>query len=58
MKIKEFKGGYEEYVEWKERMAKQEADSKKAQGTRNKEQEGRSEVGSRSRKVRQVKEVK
>jgi ATP-binding cassette subfamily F protein 3 len=29
--IKEFKGGYEEWVQWKERMAKQEADSKKEQ---------------------------
>ncbi|MBI5373699.1 MAG: ATP-binding cassette domain-containing protein [Sphingobacteriales bacterium] len=27
--IKEFKGGYEEWVAWKERMAKQEADNKK-----------------------------
>lgn len=27
--IKEFKGGYEEWVAWKERMAKQEAESKK-----------------------------
>ncbi len=34
--IKEFKGGYEEWVAWKERMAKQEADSKK--GTRDKVQ--------------------
>src|SRR5262249_27900420 len=33
-KIKEFKGGYEEYVAWKERMAKHERD--KAQGTRDK----------------------
>src|SRR5213075_3453288 len=30
-KVKEFKGGYEEYVAWKERMAKQEADTKKAE---------------------------
>ena len=47
-KVKEFKGGYEEYVAWKERMAKQEADAKKAQGTRSKEQGGsqRSEVRS------------
>ncbi|OSZ77867.1 ABC transporter ATP-binding protein [Chitinophagaceae bacterium IBVUCB2] len=29
--IKEFKGGYEEWVAWKERMAKQEADRKKAE---------------------------
>jgi len=45
--VKEFKGGYEEYVAWKERMAKQEADLKKAQGTRSKEQEGgqKSEAG-------------
>ncbi|HKZ66322.1 MAG TPA: ABC-F family ATP-binding cassette domain-containing protein [Chitinophagaceae bacterium] len=32
-KVKEFKGGYEEYVAWKERMAKQEADAKKTQGS-------------------------
>lgn len=30
--IKEFKGGYEEWVAWKERMAKQEAELRKAQG--------------------------
>ena len=36
--IKEFKGGYEEWVAWKERMARQEAELKKAQGTRDKEQ--------------------
>ena len=29
--VKEFKGGYEEYVSWKERMAKQEAGTKKAE---------------------------
>jgi ATP-binding cassette subfamily F protein 3 len=29
--IKEFKGGYEEWVQWKERMAKAEADNKKQQ---------------------------
>ena len=29
--IKEFKGGYEEWVEWKERMAKQEADNRKTE---------------------------
>jgi ATP-binding cassette subfamily F protein 3 len=28
--IKEFKGGYDEWVAWKERMAKQEADARKA----------------------------
>jgi ATP-binding cassette, subfamily F, member 3 len=43
-KIKEFKGGYEEWVEWKERMAKQEADNKKEQETRNKAQEGKKKV--------------
>lgn len=37
--IKEFKGGYEEYVEWKERMASQTSDvrgQKPEEGTRNK----------------------
>jgi ATP-binding cassette subfamily F protein 3 len=29
--IKEFKGGYEEYVAWKDRMAKQEAESRKSE---------------------------
>lgn len=38
--VKEFKGGYEEWVAWKERMAKQAA---KEQGTRDKEQEKRSQ---------------
>ena len=37
--IKEFKGGYEEWVAWKERMAKQEAELKKGQGGKNKGQE-------------------
>lgn len=37
--IKEFKGGYEEWVAWKERMAKQEAELKKIQGGKNKGQE-------------------
>ena len=36
--IKEFKGGYEEWVAWKERMARQEADLKKVQSVGNKEQ--------------------
>ncbi|MGB3006368.1 MAG: ABC-F family ATP-binding cassette domain-containing protein [Chitinophagaceae bacterium] len=36
--IKEFKGGYEEWVAWKERMAKQELENKKAQLSREKEQ--------------------
>ncbi|MBL0129719.1 MAG: ABC-F family ATP-binding cassette domain-containing protein [Chitinophagaceae bacterium] len=35
--IKEFKGGYEEWVAWKERMARQEAESKKMTGTKEKE---------------------
>ncbi len=38
-KVKEFKGGYEEWVAWKERMAKQ---AGKVQGTRDKGQEVRS----------------
>ncbi len=57
-KVKEFKGGYDEYVAWKERMAKQEADKKKAQGTRDKEQEGGSkkpEVGSQKSEVKSEK---
>ncbi|MEI9908956.1 MAG: hypothetical protein WDO71_04370 [Bacteroidota bacterium] len=55
--IKEFKGGYEEYVAWKERMAKQEkeqAAKDKAQGTRDKEQGGKnkkSEAGSQKPEV-------
>ncbi len=39
--IKEFKGGYEEYVAWKERMAKQEAEAKKLEG--NKKQDAKSQ---------------
>jgi len=35
--IKEFKGGYEEWVAWKERMAKQEADAKKAESKQGKD---------------------
>lgn len=31
-RIKEFKGGYEEWVEWKERMARQEADRREPMG--------------------------
>ena len=42
-KVKEFKGGYEEYVAWKERMAKQEADAKKAQGGKSQKSEIRSQ---------------
>ena len=36
--IKEFKGGYEEWVAWKERMAKQEAELKKGMVTKDKGQ--------------------
>lgn len=36
--IKEFKGGYEEWVAWKERMAKQEADRKKSEGGNQKQE--------------------
>lgn len=48
--IKEFKGGYEEWVAWKERMAKQEADAKKAESGgkrsegKNQKQEKKTEV--------------
>lgn len=41
-KIREFKGGYEEYVEWKERKEKETRD--KNQGTRDKDQELRNKV--------------
>ncbi len=44
--VKEFKGGYEEYVAWKERMAKQEADAKKAE-----ERNQKTEVGSQKSEV-------
>jgi ATP-binding cassette subfamily F protein 3 len=46
--IKEFKGGYEEYVAWKERMAKQEAERKKLEvGSQKSEGKNRKlEVGS------------
>lgn len=36
--VKEFKGGYDEWVAWKERMAKQEADQKRAE-SKNKQTE-------------------
>jgi ATP-binding cassette subfamily F protein 3 len=48
--IKEFKGGYEEWVAWKERMAKQEADSKKAQGAKEKDQSGKNKMPDANRK--------
>ena len=48
-KIREFKGGYEEYVEWKERKEKETRD--KNQGTRDKNQESRNkEQGSNNKK--------
>jgi ATP-binding cassette subfamily F protein 3 len=37
--VKEFKGGYDEYVAWKERIAKQEAEQKKAESKNNKSNE-------------------
>ncbi|MGI8599338.1 MAG: ATP-binding cassette domain-containing protein [Chitinophagaceae bacterium] len=47
-KIREFKGGYEEYVEWKERKEKETRD--KNQGTRDKDQELRNkEQGTRDK---------
>ena len=47
--IKEFKGGYEEWVQWKERMAKQEAERQKAEAGSKKSDGGgkRSEDGSK-----------
>ena len=48
--VKEFKGGYEEYVAWKERMAKQEADSKKAE-----ERGQKKEAGSQKSEVKEQK---
>ncbi|MEO7393381.1 MAG: ATP-binding cassette domain-containing protein, partial [Chitinophagaceae bacterium] len=53
--IKEFKGGYEEWVAWKERMAKQEAETKKAQGTKDKEQTTKSKGQGTRNKVVEVK---
>jgi ATP-binding cassette subfamily F protein 3 len=42
--IKEFKGGYEEWVAWKDRMAKQELDNKRADGTKIKGQEAKKKL--------------
>jgi ATP-binding cassette, subfamily F, member 3 len=57
--IKEFKGGYEEYVAWKERMAKQEAERKKAEAGGGKKSEAKgqkSEAGSqKSEKTNEIK---
>ena len=55
--IKEFKGGYEEWVAWKERMAKQEAELKKEQGTRNKEQGTRNKVQEGAKKQEEPKKA-
>ncbi len=47
--IKEFKGGYEEWVAWKERMAKQEADRKKAEsGAGSRESGGKNQKSGKS----------
>jgi len=55
--IKEFKGGYEEWVAWKERMAKQAADAKK-QEERNKQGDGKGKKSeSGKHKVEQAKPV-
>ena len=48
-KVKEFKGGYEEYVAWKERLAKQEADGKKSE-ERNQKKEVGSQKSDKSKK--------
>ncbi len=56
--IKEFKGGYEEWVAWKERMAKQEAELKKVQGAREKEQGTRNkEQGTRNKVQEETKKA-
>ncbi|MEJ0101047.1 MAG: ABC-F family ATP-binding cassette domain-containing protein [Bacteroidota bacterium] len=39
-KIKEFKGGYDEWAQWKERMLKREIESKKAEEKNQKKEEG------------------
>ncbi|MBK5271881.1 MAG: ABC-F family ATP-binding cassette domain-containing protein [Bacteroidia bacterium] len=48
--IKEFKGGYEEWVAWKERMAKQEAESKKAEAKEQKSDAGSKKSEAKSQK--------
>jgi ATP-binding cassette, subfamily F, member 3 len=52
--IKEFKGGYDEWVAWKERMAKLEADAKKAEG---KNQKGENKNQPVEKKIQEVKPV-
>ena len=49
-KIKEFKGGYDEWVEWKERMQKQEAEAKKLEAKNTK-----AEVEVKSQPAKEVK---
>lgn len=51
--IKEFKGGYEEWVAWKERMAKQEADAKKAE-TGSKKSEGKNQKQEKKTEVKVI----
>ncbi|MEI9943182.1 MAG: ATP-binding cassette domain-containing protein [Chitinophagaceae bacterium] len=45
--VKEFKGGYEEYVAWKERMAKQELENKKSEA-KNQKQETKGQKSEKS----------
>ena len=56
--IKEFKGGYEEYVAWKERMAKQETERQKEKSARNKEQGTKNkEQGTRNKEQGEKKNI-
>ncbi|MET0394969.1 MAG: ABC-F family ATP-binding cassette domain-containing protein [Chitinophagaceae bacterium] len=48
--VKEFKGGYEEWVAWKERMAKQEAESKKLEAGGQRSEPGSSKPEVKSQK--------
>ena len=54
--IKEFKGGYEEWVQWKERMAKQEAERQKAE-TGNRKSEAGSKRSEEPGKTQQNKDT-
>ncbi|HUR65561.1 MAG TPA: ATP-binding cassette domain-containing protein [Chitinophagaceae bacterium] len=49
--IKEFKGGYEEWVAWKERMARLEAESKKAQSSTTKIQEPKKQEAKKQQEI-------
>lgn len=53
--IKEFKGGYEEWVAWKERMAKQEKE--KAQSPKEKGQENNRAQGNRHKQQEEMKKA-